>query len=65
MYLLDTVVYHTKNIFVKEVLLDVKKLDFSQNLTSDRWNSHGGWGSKMFHCLINLLLQRIVLKYSM
>ena len=36
MYSLDTVVLHTKNIFVKKVVLDVKKLDFFQNLTSDR-----------------------------
>ena len=29
--------YHTKNVFVKKkVVLDVKKLDFSQNLTFDR-----------------------------
>ena len=31
MYSLDTVVYHTKSVFVKKVILDVKKLDFCQN----------------------------------
>ena len=31
MYSLDTVVY-TKNVFVKKVVLDVKKLDFCQKL---------------------------------
>ena len=30
MYSLDTVVSHTKNIFVKKVVLDVKKLNFWQ-----------------------------------
>ena len=37
MYSLDTVV-HTKNVFVKKSSTRCGKLDFSQNLTSDRWN---------------------------
>ena len=36
MYSLDTVVQHTKNVFVKKSSTRCEKLDFSQNLTSDR-----------------------------
>ena len=33
MYSLDTVVYHTKNVFVKKVILDVKKTGHLSKLT--------------------------------
>ena len=42
MYSLDTVVEHTKNVFVKKVVLDVKKLDFFKTLLLTGEISHGG-----------------------
>ena len=42
MYSLDTDSLTHKNIFVKKSSTRCEKVDFSQNLTSDRWNF--AWG---------------------